>query len=41
MWNQFKTNLNEDVEHTVWPTTVGMVALLLFAAVGATHLFMQ
>jgi len=41
MWNQFKLNLNQDVELTVWPTAVGMVALVLFAAVGATHLFMQ
>jgi len=40
MWNQFKLNLNQDVARTVWPTAVGMVALLLFAVVGATHLLM-
>ena len=41
MWNQLKTNLNQDVQRTVWPTAVGMVALVLFAVVGAMHTFMQ
>jgi len=41
MWNQFKSHLNDDAQRTVWPTAVGMVALLLFAVVGATHLLVQ
>jgi len=41
MWNQFKSTLNEDVRRTAWPTTLGMVALLLFAVVGATQLLIQ
>jgi hypothetical protein len=41
MWNQFKMNLNQDVQRTLWPTAVGVVALLLFAVVGVTHLLMQ
>ena len=41
MWNQVKLQVNQDVERTVWPTAVGMVALLLFAVVGATQIFMQ
>ena len=41
MWNQLKSDLNQDVARTVWPTAVGMVALLLFAIVGATHLWIQ
>jgi hypothetical protein len=38
MWNQFKSHFNEDVQHTEWPTTMGMVAALLFTIVGATQL---
>ena len=41
MWNQIKSHLNEDARRTEWPTTMGMVAALLFTVVGAAQIFVQ
>jgi len=38
MLKQFKQNLKESARRTVWPTAMGLVALLLFSAAGATHI---
>ena len=38
MLEKFKQHLKESVRRTVWPSAVGVVALVLFIVVGATQL---
>jgi hypothetical protein len=38
MLRQFKRHLKESARRTAWPTAMGLVALLLFSAAGATHI---
>ena len=41
MVKQFKQHLKESARRTVWPTAMGLVALLLFSAAGATHILRE
>src|SRR5882724_6713040 len=41
MVKQFKQHLRESARRTVWPTAMGLVALLLFSAAGATHILRE
>ena len=38
MWRKFKLHFRENVRRTVWPTTIGITACVLFTAAGATQL---